>query len=411
MGELYGLPEGWEWKKLGNIVKLQNGFAFKSKLFTNDGLPIVRIKNIKNEKVTLDDVVYFNPKDYSKNLDTYQIKKNDLLIAMSGATTGKIGLYDRKEESYLNQRVGLFRIENFDLRSYLFYFLSTQIEKNLARSLGAAQPNLSTQQINDMSIPLPPLQEQKRIVAKLDSLFAKIDQAITLHQQNMDEADALMGSVLNEVFGELEGKYGMDILSNSVDDPKKNIVDGPFGSNLKASEYIESGIPIIRLQNIQRFSFIDKDIKYVSEEKAKKLKRHSFVNGDIVITKLGDPLGKACIVPDFLKSGIIVADVIRVRPSIEKALVSFIVYAVNSQLAIEQFSDSSKGATRQRVKLTMVRDLKVPIPPITIQQKTITYLDKLSQKTKKLKQAQQEKMQSLKDLKASLLDRAFRGEI
>ena len=159
MSELHELPDGWEWKRLRDITKLQNGFAFKSKLFVDSGLPIIRIKNIKNEKVSLNDVVYFNPNDYLKSLDTYKIKKNDLLIAMSGATTGKIGLYDIDEESYLNQRVGLFRIDNTDLRSYIFYFLSTQIEKNLAQSLGAAQPNLSSQQINEMDIPTPPLSE------------------------------------------------------------------------------------------------------------------------------------------------------------------------------------------------------------------------------------------------------------
>ncbi|NOQ30023.1 MAG: hypothetical protein GQ570_02745 [Helicobacteraceae bacterium] len=207
MSELYELPDGWEWEKLESITKLQNGYAFKSKLFVGDGLPIVRIKNIKNEKVLLDDVVYFNLSDYSKNLDNYKIIKNDLLIAMSGATTGKIGLYDKDDESYLNQRVGLFRIDNSDLRSYLFYFLTTQIEKNLAQSLGAAQPNLSSQQINEMDIPTPPLSELQRIVSKLNNLFDKIDKSIAIHQKNMDEADVFMGSVLNETFSELKEKY------------------------------------------------------------------------------------------------------------------------------------------------------------------------------------------------------------
>ena len=124
MSELYELPNGWEWNKLEKLTKLQNGFAFKSNLFVDSGLPIVRIKNIKNEKVLLDDVVYFKMENYGKKLDTYQIKRNDILIAMSGATTGKIGLYESDEIAYQNQRVGLFRIDNSDLRSYLFYFLS-----------------------------------------------------------------------------------------------------------------------------------------------------------------------------------------------------------------------------------------------------------------------------------------------
>ena len=72
-------------------------------------------------------------------------------------------------------------------------------------------------------------------------------------------------------------------------DPKKDIVDGPFGSNLKASEYISEGIPIIRLQNVDRNNFINKNIKYIHQEKAESLSRHSFTMGDIVMTKLGDP--------------------------------------------------------------------------------------------------------------------------
>ena len=78
MSELYQLPDGWEWKTLEAITKLQNGFAFKSDLFTTNGEPIVRIKNIQNEKVVLDDVAYFNPNDYDKNLNAYQIHKNDI---------------------------------------------------------------------------------------------------------------------------------------------------------------------------------------------------------------------------------------------------------------------------------------------------------------------------------------------
>ena len=128
------LPDGWTLKPLGDIVKLQNGFAFKRSLYKDTGSPIIRIKNIKNEKVKLDDVVHFDLTDYNKDLDQYKILENDILIAMSGATTGKIGFYKSTDVAYLNQRVGLFRIKNDDLRRYLFYFLSTQVEKNLLKS-------------------------------------------------------------------------------------------------------------------------------------------------------------------------------------------------------------------------------------------------------------------------------------
>lgn len=84
-------------------------------------------------------------------------------------------------------------------------------------------------------------------------------------------------------------------------DPISDIVDGPFGSNLRASEYQDQGVPLIRLQNIDRNRFIEKSIQFITPDKAEKLKRHSYEVGDIVITKLGDPLGKACIIPDSFK--------------------------------------------------------------------------------------------------------------
>ncbi|MFY0745401.1 restriction endonuclease subunit S [Campylobacter sp. LH-2024] len=146
------LPQGWEVKRIGDIVKLKNGFAFKSNLFCDKGIPIIRIKNIQNENVILDDLVFCNPDDYKNNLDNYLIFKNDILIAMSGATTGKIGIYNLNDKAYLNQRIGLLRIDNSILRKYIFWFLYCNSEQNLANAFGAAQPNLNTEQIHNIQI-------------------------------------------------------------------------------------------------------------------------------------------------------------------------------------------------------------------------------------------------------------------
>lgn len=116
-----------EWKVLGDICDFQNGFAFKSNLFKNKGLPIVRITNIDGTNVDLTDVKYFAPTDYnSGNPLNYSIAKGEVLIAMSGATTGKIGYYNLNETAYLNQRVGKF-IPNKTIvnNRYLYHFLLT----------------------------------------------------------------------------------------------------------------------------------------------------------------------------------------------------------------------------------------------------------------------------------------------
>ena len=98
-----------EWKKLGEVCDFQNGFAFKSSLFKETGLPIIRITNVDGTNVDLSDVKCFNAEDYtSGNPLNYAIVKGDVLIAMSGATTGKLGFYSSDKPAYLNQRVGKF---------------------------------------------------------------------------------------------------------------------------------------------------------------------------------------------------------------------------------------------------------------------------------------------------------------
>lgn len=91
---------------LGDVCDLQNGFAFKSNLFVGSGLPILRISNIQKQGIDISRVVFFKPESYKVNLDKYKIMPNDLLIAMSGATTGKIGFNNTEDIFYLNQRVG-----------------------------------------------------------------------------------------------------------------------------------------------------------------------------------------------------------------------------------------------------------------------------------------------------------------
>ncbi len=159
--------------------------------------------------------------------------------------------------------------------------------------------------------------------------------------------------------------------------PKQDIVDGPFGSNLKASEYTNEGIPIVRLQNIDRNRFLDKNIKYVTRKKAAELSRHSFCTGDVIITKLGNPVGKACMVPAQFEYGIIVADVVRARIDERLAIGQFVIHAINSSTVASQLNIEVKGTTRPRVNLGHIRSLVLPIPPLNEQRRIVAKLEKL----------------------------------
>ncbi|GAA7624448.1 hypothetical protein JP0133_09740 [Helicobacter pylori] len=164
-------PKGVEFRKLGEVCDFQNGFAFQRKNFRNTGLPIIRISNIQNDRLLLDEVIYFSLNDYKgTNFEPFKITKGDILIAMSGATTGKIGILTFDTTLYLNQRVGKFKPNIMKLNNkFLYYFLLTKINFLYSLAGGGAQPNLSSNQIlQQITIPIPPLEIQQEIVKILD---------------------------------------------------------------------------------------------------------------------------------------------------------------------------------------------------------------------------------------------------
>jgi len=191
---------GWVDTKLDDVCGFQNGFAFKSSTFKPSGAPILRISNIQDSRVDLERLVFFDPKDYQENLDRYRIVEDDLLIAMSGATTGKLGFNTESTVFYLNQRVGKFEPGKKLNKRFLYHFLSTKIKENLRISAGSAQPNLSTEQIKGFILPLPDIDEQARIVAALESLSEETQRLASLYEQKLAALEALKKSLLHQAF-------------------------------------------------------------------------------------------------------------------------------------------------------------------------------------------------------------------
>nr|WP_172399498.1 restriction endonuclease subunit S [Campylobacter jejuni] len=276
------LPQGWEVKKLDDIVKLKNGFAFKSNLFCDKGIPIVRIKNIQNENIILDDLVFCNPSDYKNDLNNYLIFKNDILIAMSGATTGKIGIYNLNDKAYLNQRIGLLRIDNNILRKYVFWFLYCNSEQNLANAFGAAQPNLNTEQIHNIQIPLPPLKEQERIVGILDFAFSKIDENIKKAKENLANIDELIQSALQKAFNPLNDNTKENYQLPQTWEWKSLNSVVLKTSNVNPCDFNDDKFYYIGISSIDNKNFCICSIKNINKQYAPSRARKDVLYGDIL---------------------------------------------------------------------------------------------------------------------------------
>ena len=172
-GHYTNLPKGWAICKLSDLCRIENGFAFSSNDYKTQGIPLVRISNIIHNTIDTTDCAYIE--DVTDN--KFKISKGDLLIAMSGATTGKMGVYPFDETAYLNQRVGNIKILNKSLLSpdYRNTYMQSKVDEILKIAYGGAQPNISASVIGNFDFPLPPYKEQIRIVETVQRIFDQLD--------------------------------------------------------------------------------------------------------------------------------------------------------------------------------------------------------------------------------------------
>lgn len=195
--------KGWEIMELGNYIHVQGGFAFKSFEYMRDGIPLIRIQNLQNELVDYTKTVFLSVIK-EKEFGRFLLRPRDILVAMSGATTGKMARVGNDSPvAFLNQRVGRFVIKSDKLNTnFLWYFLKSLGDSILENAYGGAQPNISPSKIESIKIPLPPLAEQKEIVKKLDALSEKIRALQALQSAQAADLKALKQSILHQAFSD-----------------------------------------------------------------------------------------------------------------------------------------------------------------------------------------------------------------
>ena len=282
-----------KWMPLGEVCDFKNGFAFKSYLFKETGLPVIRISNINGKSVDMSDIKYFDVQDYhgKGNPLDYCIEKGDVLIAMSGATTGKIGYYDNEEKVYQNQRVGKFVPNNNILDGrFLYHFLQTKTQYLYNLAGGGAQPNLSTNDIKEkVLIPIPPLAVQEEIVRILDkftTLEAELEAELNCRKRQYEY-------YRNQLLS-------LDVINNKGNLNNVEVVTlgeiGTFvrGSGLQKKDFTPTGVGCIHYGQIYTYygTCADKTKSFVSYETAKQLKHVE--HGDVIITNTSENVEDVC---------------------------------------------------------------------------------------------------------------------
>ena len=330
-------------------------------------------------------------------------KKGSLLLALYGATAGKLGFLDF--DSATNQAICCITPDEKLLdRFFLFYYLLGKRTQIIKDSFGGAQPNISQNYIRDFPIPLPPLPEQRRIVAKLDSLFGRIDKAIALVEENIKNARNLMASVLDDVYSELIEKYSV------IEFPEvfTRITDGSHFS----PKTVEIGKAYVTVRDIDNDGNINlHTCKKITENDYSQLQKSGCKpnQNDLLFSKDGT-VGKVALVRDE-QEFVVLSSLAILSPDLKKLNPDYVYFFLKSPKIQSEAIGLKTGAAIKRIVLKTIKTFKIPVPAIQVQTKVVNQLVGFQEKHYQIVKNQETRLSELKILKSSLLDAAFKGDL
>jgi len=283
---------------------------------------------------------------------------------------------------------------------YLRYFLASTFELFNGTKTGSAIPHLDKEAFRKLEIPLPPLAEQKRIVALLDEALAGIDEAKAKAEWNVQAATDLLESRLSELFLKPEAATSM------ISDHCTEVTVGYVGP--MADKYVSNGIPFLRSQNVRPFEINFDNLMQITPAFEKSLAKSRLVPGDVVVVRTGYP-GTAAVIPTELQMANC-ADLVILRPM--KSLdPNYLVAFFNSKVGKDMVLGRLVGAAQKHFNVGAAKSVLLPIPTIQGQREVVSHISEIRTYIGKLMDNSKSKLSELSELKASTLAQAFAGEL
>ncbi len=375
---------------LKEIANVKNGYAFDSSKYSDKGIPIIRIADIK-DNIDLSKCVCID-EEINKE---FLIKKGSLLIALSGATTGKMGVFSDNKIAYLNQRICSIYTKNKDIsQEFLIYFLKSIQKKIIVNSYGGAQPNISSRWIENIKIKVPNIEIQKKISKKLELL----ENNIKLRKSQLVFLKELTKSLFATMFG--------DIKTNDKNwEIRKlgEVIQTQYGTSKKATSIV-AGFPILRMNNITYSGEMDyRDLKYIElsdNEKEKFLLK----KGELLFNRTNskDLVGKTGLFE--LDSPMAFAGyLIKMKPS-NLIHSKFLLFFMNSEFMKKLLYNKAKNIVGMaNINAKELEDFSIILPPIELQNKFAERIEKIAKLSFEIEEA----IKEAENLYNSLISKYF----
>ena len=456
------LPEGWGEASLGELaIDIRNGISAKP-ADEPPGMPILRISAVRAGRVNIEDIRFHQ--DGGKAALPYLLQNRDLLLVRYNGNpklTAVCGLVRGLDSPcvYPDKLIRLRVNEDRVLPEFIELAMGTEAVRAQLQAYiksAAGQHGISGRDLQRVRLAVPPLPEQRRIVARVEAVLARTYRA----RAELERVERLVGQTRERLLacgfsGDLTSDWrskatqvgdaqqleavqkqrqantsmkrrqspsaipdhalpdGWNWMSPDelADDAPYAIGIGPFGSNLVRSDYTKSGVRLVFVRDIRRKFSSDSDVHYVSHDKAQELRQHQVTAGDVLITKMGDPPGDTAIYPVEAAPAIITADCIKLKPHPQLVLAEFLATCLRSPVVCEQIRNITLGVAHQKMSLDRFRSIALPIPPLLEQVEVVRRLSQAFMNLEKIVTEVTRALALLDRIDAAILARAVRGEL
>ncbi|MDD5240083.1 MAG: restriction endonuclease subunit S [Sulfuricella sp.] len=341
--------------RLGEVLEVQSGFAFKTEYFTPDAeMPLIRIRDLPNASTEI---------NYrGKYREEFIVEQGSYLIGMDGNFRC---FRWQGPRALLNQRV--CRLRNFNASvepEYIYYGIAKKLREIEDTTSFVTVKHISAKQIQNIELPIPPLDEQRRIV----DILSRAEGIVRLRREAQKKAAELIPALFLELFGDpVTNPKGWPVvkLGELAAKEKFAIKAGPFGSALKKAFYVPTGYKIYGQEQVIRDDLSYGDY-YISEEKYRKLENCRLQAHDLLISLVGT-FGKISIVPEQFEPGIINPRLMKITLDRSRALPLFMKALLTGDSMRERIESVSHGGTMSIVNVGIMKGLDIPVPPLDIQ--------------------------------------------
>lgn len=402
------LPTYWATAPLKDVCLSVTDGDHQAPPRAESGVPFITISAINDGDLQLSRAARFVPQSYYDALATERRPRpGDILFSVTGSV-GIAAPVDIDTPFVFQRHIAIIRPNPSTIdRNFLLYFLRCPPVQNLLRdaATGTAQMTIPLSALRSLPVRLPALAEQRRIVARIEALFARTRRA---------RADLKRVAVLAR-------RHRDRALATAFDEewPKARVADvalasfdGPFGSSLKSGDYVASGTRVVRLENIGHLQFIAEKETFITDAKAADLARHKLAPGDVLFSSFVDKEIRVCLLPEGLPTvAINKADCFCIRADAGRCDPAFLAYRLAAPTTYGDMREAVHGATRPRISLSDLKDYVIGLPSLDEQRAVVTKIEGARAATHLVEREGARALALLDHMDQAVLAKAFRGEL